>query len=110
MKIENIVNSKGNKVANQFVIRNEKENSISFQSYDSLICEVFLNGGLEFKKVVHFGKDWNYSTTTSKYLHYFLKNYAYIDELPTKKDILEGIERGHARMNENIVILYDETM
>ena len=24
-----------------------------------------MNGGLGFEKVVHFGKDWDYSTTTS---------------------------------------------
>ena len=110
MKIENIVNSRGNKVANQFVIRNDRENSLIFQSYNSVVCEVFMNGGLGFEKVIHFGKDWDYSTTTSKHLHYFLKNYAHINELPTKKDIQEAIDRGHARMNESIATLYDETM
>lgn len=110
MKIENIVNSNGNKVANQFVIRNDRENSLIFQSYNSVVCEVFMNGGLGFKKVVHFGKNWDYSKTTGKYLHIFLKNYAHISELTTKKDIQEAIDRGHARMNESIATLYDETM
>ena len=72
MKIENIVNSNGNKVVNQFIIRNDRDNSLIFQSYNSVVCEVFMNGGLGFEKVVHFGKNWDYSKTTGKYRNIFL--------------------------------------
>jgi hypothetical protein len=110
VKIENIIGSNGNKVKNQFVLYDNYDKSINFQSYESLICTIFPEGGCGFKKVIHFGKDWDYSVTTGKYLHIFLKNYGLIDCLPTKNDIQEAIDRGYCRMNENIAVCYDPTM
>lgn len=96
-----------NGVKNQFVIEDEKY--ITFQSYNSTICEIAKNGGLGYDLVVKFGKNWNFSITTTKHLYRFLKEYN-LDILASKKDIEEAIERGYARRDEAIAVIYDETM
>jgi len=103
MTVENIIGCRGNKVVNQFVLKDK--NCIAFQSYDSLICEVFTNN--DCTKVVHLYPNWNYSTTTAKYLYIFLKDYAECSVLASRKDILEAIERGHARMDESIFVMLE---
>ena len=68
MKISNMTNSRGNKIANQFII-NDSEFT-AFQSYDSIICKtVFVDGE---RKVILDPNYWNYSKTTSKYRSQFL--------------------------------------
>ena len=96
-----------NGIANQFVIENEKE--VIFQSYNSTICIIHKGGGLGYNKVAKFGRNWNYSTTTAKHLYKFLKEYG-LDILASKKAIEEAIERGHARLDESIAVIYDETL
>ena len=66
MKVENITNKQGNKVANQFIISDG--NKTAFQSYDSLICEIE-NGCITFTKA------YNYSSTTSKHRNTFLSDF-----------------------------------
>lgn len=56
------------KVKNQFII--EHNGIIWFQSYDSIIAK------LEDNKLI-LGYNWDYSTTTSKYLYEFIKEYCY---------------------------------
>lgn len=111
MKVENMTSASGNKVANQFIITNG--NTTTFQSYDSTICEIVKaeNGKslLGFDLLVRFGRDWDYSRTTSKYLHQFLSENR-IMGLDTKKDIEDAIERGYIRTNECVAVMYDETM
>src|SRR5574344_581250 len=79
MKIHNMTSERsGREVANQFIIE-DKEN-VFFQSYNSMICKVD-----HAERTITFGQDWDYSRTTSKYLHKFL-----YDELcwsPCKADI-----------------------
>lgn len=69
MRVYNMESPRSGKpVANQFVIADDHR--MIFQSYDSMIVDIdFANS------VVTFGKDWNYSTTTSKYRNEFLKMY-----------------------------------
>ena len=68
----------GNKVPNQFIIRNEIWNGMYkeyFQSYDSVIaCIVYgYNQHREEEGTIYLDeKYWNYSTTTKKYLNLFL--------------------------------------
>lgn len=107
MQIRNLINANGNSVKNQFVI--EDGNTVFFQSYDSMICRVDHSGGMGFDKVVTFGKDWNFSKTTSKHLFTFL-NQQGLEILANKKAIEEAIERGHARLNESIAVWLDETL
>lgn len=106
MKISNLVNERGNRVANQFVIENE--NSIAFQSYNSMVCEV-RPASIGFEKVVVFGKDWDYSRTTIKHLGNFLKQNN-LEYLAGAKNIREALERGYARYNESIAVWLDETL
>lgn len=105
--VSNMVSANGNKVANQFVLH-ESNGDISLQSYDSLVCQI-RKGGMGFERVVCFGRDWDYSRTTTKYVNKFLKDNG-LDVLAGTKNIREGIERGHARHDEAIAVLFDPTM
>jgi hypothetical protein len=105
--VSNMVSANGNKVANQFVLH-EANGDISLQSYDSLVCQI-RKGSLGFDRVVAFGRDWDYSRTTVKYVNKFLTDNG-LDVLAGTKNIREGIERGHARYDEAIAVLYDRTM
>lgn len=107
MRVENMVSPRsGRKVANQFIIRNH--DTITFQSYHSVICEI-RGGALGYDKVVVFGKDWDYSTTTRKYRNKFLMDNG-LSILATTRDINEALERGHARKDEAIAVFLDPTM
>jgi len=64
IKVENMVSSKGNTVANQFIITTD--DAIFFQSYGSLIA-------MKKDGKITLFEDWNYSKTTSKYRAAFLR-------------------------------------
>ena len=106
-KVANMTSDNGNKIANQFILK-EYNGDISLQSYDSLVCQI-RKGSLGFDRVVCFGRDWNYSRTTVKYVNKFLRDNG-LDVLSGKQNILEGIDRGHARYDEAIAVLFDPTM
>lgn len=60
-------------VKNQFII--EDEDKIIFQSYASTIAI--------YNKPMHLltlGKNWDYSTTTRKYLYMFINDYTYVKD------------------------------
>jgi hypothetical protein len=83
MKISNFTNSKGNKVANQFII-NDSEFTL-FQSYDSVIIKTTFEDG---KRVVYLDSYyWDYSKTTSKYRNLFLGENKKATELKIKNNI-----------------------
>lgn len=64
----NLINARGNKVANQYTIYNS--NCTMFQSYNSIIVKTTFEDG---KRVVYLDEYyWNYSKTTSKYRSQFL--------------------------------------
>ena len=77
MKVQNMTNSNGNKVANQFIItehgRGANGNFIerrTFQSYESIIVIVT---EWEDETVIELDtEDWDYSATTGKYRNLFL--------------------------------------
>ena len=69
MKVENIESNKGNKIANQFVITDDKQNEY-FQSYNSMIVKKDYEG--DQVKIYLDQKYWNYSNTTGKYRNIFL--------------------------------------
>ena len=105
--IANLINERGNAVKNQFIITEGK--TTAFQSYDSRICEIVKPCGMGFDALVRFGRDWNYSQTTAKHLYSFLRQNG-LEILASKQAIEEAIERGHARRDEGIAVMYDETM
>ena len=106
-KVKNIINNNGNVIPNQFIIY-EDNGDITFQSYDSIICQI-RDGALGYDRVVVFGSDWNYSTTTIKYRNQFLMDND-LSILATTKDIKEALERGHARKDEAVAVFLDTTM
>lgn len=69
MTVRNMVSPRtGKEVANQFIINDG--NKLVFQSYESMIVEYD-----KTNNSITFGKDWNYSNTTSKYRNEFLNMY-----------------------------------
>lgn len=105
--VANLINDRGNAVKNQFVIT--EENTIAFQSYNSRVCEIVRPCGMGYDALVRFGRDWNYSQTTSKHLYSFLRQNE-LEILASKQAIEEAIDRGYARRDEAIAIVYDESM
>jgi len=64
MNVQNMRNSKGNAIPNQFIIKNE--GTVYFQSYESVIAkkvdtQIYLDSNY-----------WDYSTTTGRYRNIFL--------------------------------------
>jgi hypothetical protein len=66
MIVENMTSSKGNTVPNQYIIRDSKNNKLTFQSYSSIICEI-IDDDITLDVIY-----WDYSRTTSRYLSAFL--------------------------------------
>jgi len=65
MQVQNMTSNKGNKIANQFVIKTD--DATYFQSYNSIIAKV-TNDHFTFLDETY----WNWSRTTSKYRSIFL--------------------------------------
>lgn len=107
--VSRLVNARGNAVKNQYVITDEKREVTSFQSYNSVICEVVKNPGMGYNTLIRFGRDWDYSPTTAKHRNKFLSDIG-LNCLASKKDIEDALKRGHARLDESIAVLYDETL
>ena len=83
MKVENITSNNGNKIANQFIIKDGFKN-IYFQSYSSIIVKKNYEGE---KPITYLDqKYWNYSNTTGKYRNIFLGE----SITETKKKIKSG--------------------
>ena len=105
--ITNLINDRGNAVRNQFIIT--EGNTTTFQSYNSRVCEIVKPCGMGFDTLVRFGCDWDYSQTTAKHLYSFLRQNG-LEILASKQAIEEAIERGHARCDEAIAVVYDDSM
>lgn len=75
------------KVKNQFIIFNET--TTMFQSYNSLICKI------ENDYKITLYNDFDYSTTTSKYLHQFLNEFACYD-------LYDFIKKNDIRKNKSL--------
>lgn len=88
MKVEQMINDRGNGAMNQFVISGEGK--MIFQSYNSMIAKVDYND-----KVITLGADWDYSVTTGKHRNIFFRDYARFNALTTKKGIEKAIEDGY---------------
>ena len=86
IKVKNITNANGNKVANQFEIV-DTDNSTMFQSYNSLIAMVRDSDSRVYLDEYY----WDYSRTTMRHLYNFLSKWGY--DL-NKKKVLELIEDG----------------
>ena len=78
MQVKNMKSSKGNKIANQFIIYND--DATYFQSYSSIIVKLS-------KGKIYLDKNkWAYSVTTGKYRNKFLNE----TKSETEKKIKSG--------------------
>ena len=93
MKIENLVNARGNKVKNQFKITTKDK--IYFQSYKSIVASVDRSTGR-----VELYKDWDCSNTTRTHLYHFLYENKH-RELYNKKQVENAIKKGEVSYSEN---------
>lgn len=103
MTVENMVSVKGNRISNQFILRDEKHDLVTFQSYKSIIAEVFIKGSMGFRKIVHLYPDWDYSNTTRKYLYKFFKDLNI--DIKSSQDVKDALQRGYVRTQEDIAIV-----
>ena len=84
MKVENMTSNNGNKIANQFIITDDYENTY-FQSYDSVIVKIG-NKTMGTNSIYLDKTFWDYSVTTGKYRNIFLNE--------TKKETQKKIDNG----------------
>ena len=87
MKVENIINNRGNRAVNQFVIKHN--GATYFQSYDSVIAK-YEDGRLTITPL------WDCSATTRKHFYIFLADYTYIN--PTRENVLNHIKDGYIKV------------
>ena len=80
MKVQNLKNSNGNKIPNQFELVGV-DGCRYFQSYDSIIVKIDIEGNVFLDE-----KYYNYSNTTSKCRNLFLNK--------TSKEIDKSIKSG----------------
>ena len=98
----------GKAIPNQFIITDEK-GTTTFKSYNSIIAEQRGAAG-GYDDVIIFGKDYNYSTTTSKYLNRFLEMLGY-KEIANKQDREKAIEKGMFYSGDKaIYVSVDDTL
>lgn len=77
-QVKNMTSDKGNKIANQFIIKTRS--AVLFQSYDSIIVK-------KTSKNIYLDRNyWDYSKTTGKYRNMFLGE--------TKKETEQKIKDG----------------
>lgn len=88
MKTIQMTNDKGNPVRNHFTMHNEETGERFFQSYNSIIVKIDRKGN------VTLGKDWKYSSTTSKYRARFLGE--------TTKETQAKLDSGEYLYDENL--------
>lgn len=108
LDVKNFTSEKtGKAIPNQFIITDGK--TTTFKSYNSIICEDRGKGG-GYDDVLIFGKDYNYSNTTSKYLNQFLAYLGY-NEIANRKDRDRAIEKGlFYSGNKAIYVSVDDTL
>lgn len=86
MKVTNMINSRGRKVANQFIITDG--NVYTFQSYNSVVAVVDFDNS-----TITIGYNWDYSTTTSRYRNQFFETLG-LDELTDTASVRTAIKNG----------------
>lgn len=101
-KVRNMLTAGGNYAPNQFIISEDRKTI--FQSYNSIICTLDYENS-----IITFGRDWNYSRTTAKYLYSFLNSF--IDFYGTKKELEKLIDVGKYETKfTNWTVQYDHDL
>lgn len=107
MAVSQFINSKGKSVKNHMIITDTRKQTTALQSYNSVICEVVENPGMGYDRLVRFGRDWNYSNTTIRHRNDFL-NQMGLGILASTKEIEAALERGYARLDPAVAVMYDK--
>lgn len=110
MYVSQFINAKGNPVKQHFIITDSEngKGKIAFQSYDSVICEIVSDPGMGFDKLVRFGKDWNYSNTTTHNRNDFMNQIGLVC-LNSSKAIETAIKTGYAK-DQAVAVMLDTTL
>lgn len=82
INVQNMKSSNGNDVPNQFIIKDNNNNKMYFQSYDVIVAIIGEN-----EKTSLDEKYWKYSKTTIKYRNQFLGE----DSSTIEKKVKDGI-------------------
>ena len=107
LNVVNFTGRTGRPVPNQFIITDGETKA--FKSYNSIIVEQRGAGG-GFDDVIIFGKDYNYSTTTSKYLNRFLEMLGY-KEIANSRDREKAIKKGmFYNGDKTVYVSVDDTL
>lgn len=108
MKVEQFLNR------NQFRLYDNYTNIL--QSYDSKVVEITNNPGCV--QCIILGRDWDYSTTTSKHVYAFLAKYSKVRiyDVTNKRKYINDLLKEYKKDKEefinkhNYIIVYDEEM
>lgn len=90
------------------IVTHDDNGDINLYSDTSLVCQL-RGSGLGFDRVVWFGRDWNKSIKNVERVSEFLDDNG-LSVLSGKQNILEGIERGHARYDESVAVIFCNRM
>ena len=110
MKVEQFLNR------NQFHLYDDALNVDILQSYNSKVVEITNNRGCY--QCITLGRDWDYSTTTSKHVYAFLDEYSKVRiyGVTNKRKYINELLRDYKNNREkfldehNFAIVYDEEM
>lgn len=110
MKVEQFLNR------NQFHLYDDTLNVDILQSYNSKVVKITNNRGCY--QCVKLGKNWDYSTTTSKHAYAFLDKYSKVRiyEVTNKRKYINDLLKEYQENREqfldehNFAIVYDEEM
>ena len=110
MKVEQFLNR------NQFHLYDDTLNVDILQSYNSKVIEITNNRGCY--QCIKLGRDWDYSTTTSKHVYAFLDEYSKVriygvtNKRKYIRDLLEEYKNNREKFldEHNFAIVYDEEM
>lgn len=86
---------------NQFIITDDDENIINFQSYNSKIAKLDKQ-----KNILTIYKDFNYSQTTLKHFYKFIDDFVYQININNSKNKLESIKKLFNQTIDGLKILY----
>ena len=108
MKVEQFLNR------NQFHLYGDCTDIL--QSYDSKVVEITNNRGCY--QCIKLGRDWDYSTTTSKHVYAFLDEYSKVricgvtNKRKYIRDLIEEYKNNREEFlnKNNYAIVYDEEM
>lgn len=94
LKVKNMTSTKGNKIANQFIISDSMIDI--FQSYDSVIVKID-----RLNNIISIYDNYDYSQTTGKYRNLFFNSMGFY-ELNSLQKLNNAIKNGCITINNTL--------